>query len=186
MAMSLQDLLAAIYGGEGMSPIGQGFSPASRMPQGGGRGDARLGPRPLNPKPRPPMKPPVRPLPGRPGSGPSQARPLPSIKPRPGGRRPAQPMQPMPFNPREPREFEQMPFNPNEDSRTMVPLGRGSFAGERVEPQLPQSMMRPAVAPPQMNEQELMEMLFAAYQDRNMSGRNRGARGFRGRPVTGI
>jgi hypothetical protein len=81
-------------------------------------------------------------------------------------------MQPMPFNPREPRQA--------------VPLARGSFAGERVEPQLPQSMMRPAAAPPKMNEQELMEMLFAAYQDRNMSGRNRGARGFRGKPVMGI
>ena len=181
MAMSLQDLLAAIYGGEGMSPIGQGFSPASRMPQGGGRGDARLGPRPLNPKPRPPMKPPLRPLPGTPGSEASQARPLPSIKPRPGRPAPAQDgMRPMPLI------IDR--DDPNMPSQFMEQLGkpRGSFAGERVEPQLPQSMMRPAVAPPQMNEQELMEMLFAAYQDRNMSGRNRGARGFRGRPVTGI
>ena len=172
MAMSLQDLLAAIAGGQGMSPISQGFSPATRMPQGGGKGDARLGARPMNPRPRPPMKPQPRPLPGRPGSGPSQARPLPSIRPRPGGRTPARPMQPMPYNPREPRQA--------------VPLARGSFAGERVQPQLPQSMMQPASAPPQMNEQELMEMLFAAYQDRNMSGRNRGARGFRGKPVMGI
>ena len=77
MAMSLQDLLAAIYGRQGMSPISQGFSPATRMPQGGRRGDARLGPRPLNPRPRPPMKPPVRPMPGTPGSGPYEAVPLP-------------------------------------------------------------------------------------------------------------
>lgn len=104
--------------------------------------------------------------------GPSQARPNARQRPRPSGRTPARPMQPMSFNAREPRQA--------------VPLARGSFAGERVEPQLPQSMMRPAAAPPKMNEQELMEMLFAAYQDRNMSGRNRGARGFRGKPVTGI
>tara|TARA_R100000329_G_scaffold25906_1_gene24395 strand:+ start:1872 stop:2426 length:555 start_codon:yes stop_codon:yes gene_type:complete len=184
MAMSLQDLLAAIAGGQGMSPISQGFSPATRMPQGGGRGDARLGPRPLNPKPRPPMKPQPRPrpLPGRPGSyGPGQARPLPSIKPRPGRPAPAQDgMRPMPLI------IDR--DDPNMPSQFMEQLGkpRGSFAGERVQPQLPQPMMQPAAAPPRMNEQELMEMLFAAYQDRNMSGRNRGARGFRGRPVTGI
>ena len=168
MAMSLQDLLAAIYRREGVSPTG------GKLPSG----DARLGLREMNPKPRPPRKPPVSPLPGRPGSRPSQAIPLPSRR---------TPAQPMPFDPRDPRGFQQtMPFNPNEDSRTMVPLDGGSFAGERVQPQLPQSMMQPAAAPPQMNEQELMEMLFAAYQDRNMTGRNQGARGFRGKPATGI
>ena len=183
MAMSLQDLLAAIAGGQGMSPISQGFSPATRMPQGGGKGDARLGARPMNPRPRPPMKPPARPMPGRPGSRPSQARPLPSIRPRPSPGRPA-PAQdgrrPMPLI--IDRDDTNMP------SQFMEQLGqaRGSFAGERVQPQLPQPMMQPAAAPPQMNEQELMEMLFAAYQDRNMSGRNRGARGFRGKPATGI
>lgn len=182
MAMSLQDLLAAIAGGQGMSPISQGFSPATRMPQGRGRRKGGpLGPKIMNPDPRPPYKPPLRPLPGRPDSGPSQARPLPSIKPRPGRPAPAQDgMRPMPLiidrdDPNMPSQFMEQLEKP-----------RGSFAGERVQPQLPQPMMQPAAAPPRMNEQELMEMLFAAYQDRNMSGRNRGARGFRGRPVTGI
>ena len=145
------------------------------------RGDARLGPRPLNPRPRPPMKPPLRPMPGTPGSGPSQARPLPSIKPRPGRPAPAQDgRRPMPLI------IDRNDTNMPSGFMNQLERSRASFAGERVEPQLPQSMMRPAVAPPKMNEQELMEMLFAAYQDRNMSGRNRGARGFRGRPVTGI
>tara|TARA_Y100000004_G_scaffold193091_1_gene254895 strand:+ start:582 stop:1100 length:519 start_codon:yes stop_codon:yes gene_type:complete len=98
MAMSLQDLLAAIYGGQGMSPIGQGFSPATRMPQGRRRGDARLGPKIMNPRPRPPMKPPLSPRPGTPGSEASPAVPLPSIRPGPGMPAPAQDgMQPMPL-----------------------------------------------------------------------------------------
>lgn len=88
MAMSLQDLLAAIYGRQGMSPISQGFSPATRMPQGKRRLPAR-----------PPMKPPrAVPLPGRPGSEASPAVPLPSIRPGPGMPAPAQDgMQPMPL-----------------------------------------------------------------------------------------
>ena len=108
MAMSLQDLLAAIYRREGVSPTG------GKLPGG----DARLGPREMNPKPRPPKKPPqLRPMPWSPDSRPSQAIPLPSRR---------TPAQPMPFDPRDPRGFQQtMPFNPNEDSPTMVPLGGG-------------------------------------------------------------
>tara|TARA_B100001094_G_scaffold162144_2_gene156909 strand:- start:12066 stop:12497 length:432 start_codon:yes stop_codon:yes gene_type:complete len=79
MAMSIQDLLASISGGQGMSPISQGFSPATRMPQGRGRRrDARLGTAPMNPIPRLPREAQPMPLPSRPGSGPTPATPMPS------------------------------------------------------------------------------------------------------------
>jgi len=67
MAMSIQDLLASISGGQGMSHISQGFSPATRMPQAKRRLPAQ-----------PPMKPPIAvPLPSRPDSGPRPATPMP-------------------------------------------------------------------------------------------------------------
>ena len=54
-----------------------------------------------------------------------------------------------------------------------------SFAGERVQPQLPaQQMMRRPQPTRQMNRQELMEMLFSNYQNRSMEGFNPKSRGF--------
>ena len=114
-------------------------------------------------------------------------RPAPS---RGGGPRdlnapPPQPKQP----PRRPNpvrgdKLQPMPFNPNDSaSRQAVPM---SYAGEQVQPQMPAQNNLTQDPMSQLSEQELVQMLFAAYQDRNMSGRNKGSRGFRGKPVTGI
>ena len=54
-----------------------------------------------------------------------------------------------------------------------------SFAGERVQPQLPVGQMRGRPQPArQMSRQELMEMLFSNYQNRSMEGFNQRSRGF--------
>ena len=114
-------------------------------------------------------------------------RPAPS---RGGGPRdlnapPPQPEQP----PRRPNpgrgdRLQPMPFNPNDSAgRKAVPM---SYAGEQVQPQMPPQNNLTQNPMSQLSEQELIQMLFAAYQDRNMSGRNKGSRGFRGKPVTGI
>ena len=162
---SLQDILAARVGDGRSGRVGRARRPSHVDPQLWNRRPAPSrsgGPRELNPPPPQPKEPPRRPNPGM------------------GDR------------------LQPLPFNPNDSAgHTAVPM---SYAGEKVQPVAPQNINRTVdlidtprgeivggiTQPNQMSEQELMEMLFAAYQDRNMKGRNEGSRGFRGRPATGI